>query len=59
MRIDGRGESETGSTVVSWSTREEEAEKRQSKIKPPCEPCQGEGLLMKTYWGIARPLVGE
>lgn len=55
LRMAGRG----AETVVSWSVRREELGKlgwvRQNL---PCELCQGEGCLVKTYWGVARPLGG-
>ena len=60
MEIDGRGEGETGRTVVGWSTRGEEADKvSRTGQNLPCEPCQGEVPLIKTHWGTARPSGGR
>lgn len=55
LRMAGRGTE----AVVSWSRRREELESLgRARQNLPCEPCQGEGRHVKTYWGVARPLVG-
>lgn len=57
-RWERRGEA--GRTVVSWSIRGEEADKvSRTGQNLPCEPCQGEGPLIKTYWDAARPPGGR